>query len=83
VAEIARNRALNPGTIYGHLAAAVEAGQEVDLNQILNAEEQREIAAAFERHGYANLSGAVESLGGRYLHGQLRIYRAIAQKGTP
>jgi hypothetical protein len=52
----------------------------VDLNQILNEPAQREIAAAFARHGYANLSGAVEALGGRYLHGQLRVYRAAAQR---
>ena len=38
-----------------------------------------EIAEAFKRHGFGNLTGAVESLGGRYSHGQLRVYRAAAQ----
>jgi ATP-dependent DNA helicase RecQ len=76
VEEIARLRHLAEGTIYGHLAAAIEAGEAVDLNRLVNVEGQREIAVAFERHGWGNLSGAVESLGGRYSHGQLRVYRA-------
>ncbi|MCI0537431.1 MAG: RecQ family ATP-dependent DNA helicase [Verrucomicrobiales bacterium] len=80
VEEIARSRSLVPNTIYGHLAAAIEAGERVDVNQILTAEAQREIEAAFARHGLANLGGAVESLGGRYSYGQLRVYRAVAQK---
>jgi ATP-dependent DNA helicase RecQ len=80
--EIARLRSLTEGTIYGHLAAAVEAGEAVDLNRVLSVEEQREVAVAFERHGWANLSGAVEFLGGRYSHGQLRVYRAAAHQAT-
>ena len=51
----------------------------MDMNRLLTVEGQREIAAAFERHGWGNLSGAVEFLGGRYSHGQLRVYRASAQ----
>jgi ATP-dependent DNA helicase RecQ len=78
VEDIARLRQLTEGTIYGHLAAAIEAGEAVDLNRLLSVEGQREIAVAFERHGWANLSGAVEFLGGRYSHGQLRVYRANA-----
>jgi ATP-dependent DNA helicase RecQ len=80
VEEIATVRQLVPNTIYGHLAAAIEAGEPFSVNQILDPEAQRQIAAAFERHGFANLTGAVESLGGRYLHGQLRVYRALAQR---
>jgi hypothetical protein len=40
---------------------------------------RREIASAFERHGFGNLTGAFEALGERYSHGQLRIYRAATQ----
>jgi ATP-dependent DNA helicase RecQ len=76
VEQIARLRQLTEGTIYGHLATAIEAGESVDLSRLLSVEGQREIAAAFERHGWGNLSGAVEFLGGRYSHGQLRVYRA-------
>jgi len=76
VEEIARLRQLAESTIYGHLATAIEAGEKVDLNRLVSVEGQREIAAAFERHGWGNLGGAVEFLGGRYSHGQLRVYRA-------
>jgi ATP-dependent DNA helicase RecQ len=80
--EIARLRQLTESTIYGHLAAAIEAGEAVDLNRLVSVEGQREIGAAFERHGWGNLSGAVEFLGGRYSHGQLRVYRAAAHQAT-
>jgi uncharacterized protein YpbB len=76
VEEIARLRQLVESTIYGHLATAIEAGEKVDLNRLVSVEGQREISAAFERHGWGNLGGAVEFLGGRYSHGQLRVYRA-------
>ena len=82
VEEIARLRRLTEGTIYGHLAAAIEGGEAVDTNRLLTVEGQREIAAAFERHGWGNLSGAFEFLGGRYSHGQLRVYRAATHPAS-
>jgi ATP-dependent DNA helicase RecQ len=82
VEEVARARNLSPGTIYGHIETAIEVGEWVELNRLLNPEAQRDIANAFERHGFGNLGAAVESLGGRYSHGQLRVYRAAAQS-TP
>ena len=82
VEEIARRRGLSAETILGHLATAIEAGEAVELDRVLNHEALGEIAAVFKRHGFGNLSGAVESLGGRYSHGQLRVYRAAAQS-TP
>ena len=80
VDQIAIARELVPNTIYGHLAEAIEAGQSVAMESLLNAAAQNEIAAAFQKFGYGNLSGAAESLGGRYGYGQLRVYRALAQK---
>jgi len=79
VAEIARIRGVKDGTIYGHLDEAIRAGEAVDVNRLLDAQAQQDIAAAFNRCGFGNLSGAVESLGGRYAYGQLRIYRSTAQ----
>ena len=79
VPEIAVVRGLKESTIYGHLEEAIRVGEAIDLNQLIDAKAQREIGAAFERFGFGNLSGAVESLGGRYSHGQLRVYRAAAQ----
>jgi len=79
VADIAQVRGLKDGTIYAHLEEAMRAGEAIDINTLLDATAQRDIAAAFRRFGFGNLSGAVESLGGRYTHGQLRVYRAAAQ----
>ncbi|HYV29113.1 MAG TPA: DNA helicase RecQ, partial [Candidatus Eisenbacteria bacterium] len=79
VEQIAQERGLVFGTIYGHLAEAVEAGGQLDMDRILAAEQQQEIAEAFEKVGFGNLGGVVEMLGGRYLYGQLRVYRAVKQ----
>ena len=81
VEEIAMVRGLKESTIFGHLEEAIRAGEAIDLNRLINAKAQQEIGAAFERFGFGNLSGAVESLAGRYSHGQLRVYRAAAQVG--
>ena len=79
VTDIARIRGLKDSTIYGHLEEAMLAGETIDLNALLDARAQAEIAAAFQRFGFGNLSGAVESFGGRYTHGQLRVFRAARQ----
>ena len=80
VPTIARIRGWKESTIYGHLEDAMLAGEAIELNQLLTAEAQRDIGAAFAKFGFGNLSGVVESLGGRYQHGQCRIYRAAAQR---
>jgi hypothetical protein len=48
---------------------------------VVDSTSRREIEAAFERHGFGNLVGALESLGGRYASGQLRFFRLAAQRG--
>jgi len=57
----------------------MRAGEKIELARLVDEKAQKEIAEAFKRHGFGNLIGAVESLGGRYTHGQLRLYRAAAQ----
>ena len=79
VEDIARIRGLKDSTIYGHLEDAIRAGEAVELNRVVDEKGRQEIASAFKKHGFGNLTGAVESLGGRYSHGQLRVYRAAAQ----
>jgi ATP-dependent DNA helicase RecQ len=76
VEEIARERGLVAGTIYGHILAAVEAGQEVDLSRLVTPAQQEQIAKAFARTGYGNLTGAKELLGENFDYNLLRIYRA-------
>ncbi len=79
VAEVARIRGLAAGTIYGHLEEAMLAGEAIDVNTLVSAEAQRDIAAAFERHGLQSLGLVVASLAGRYTHGQCRVVRAAMQ----
>jgi ATP-dependent DNA helicase RecQ len=80
VSEIARVRGFKDGTIYSHLEEAMLAGEAIDVNALVSADAQRDIAAAFKKHGFGNLVGVVESLGGRYDYGQCRIMRAMLQK---
>ncbi|HET7626030.1 MAG TPA: DNA helicase RecQ [Verrucomicrobiae bacterium] len=80
VAEIAQVRGVKDGTIYGHLEEAMLAGETVEWERLLDARAKKEIAAAFRQHGFGNLGGVVESLGGRYSYGQLKIFRAAARR---
>ncbi|HEX3856286.1 MAG TPA: DNA helicase RecQ, partial [Verrucomicrobiae bacterium] len=44
VEQIAASRGFAVSTIYGHLAAAIEAGEKIDVNELLTAEAQEQIA---------------------------------------
>jgi len=79
VEQICLVRGLKESTIYGHLEDAIRAGEAIELDRLVDEKGRREIASAFERHGFGNLTGAFEALGERYSHGQLRVYRAAAQ----
>ena len=76
VSEIARVRGVKDGTIYSHLEEAMLAGETIDVKSVLTAEAQRDIAAAFARHGFGSLGSVVASLGGKYDYGQCRLVRA-------
>jgi ATP-dependent DNA helicase RecQ len=73
---ISSQRGLVAGTIYGHLATALEAGEAVDVDRLFNAGEKQEIASAFARFGFGNLTGVHQALGGRFNFGALRLFRA-------
>jgi ATP-dependent DNA helicase RecQ len=80
VSEIAKIRGFKDSTIYGHLEEAMLAGEVIDVNALVTAGAQRDIAAAFARHGFGNLGGVVESLGGKCGYGECRIVRAAMQR---
>ncbi|MGH7953548.1 MAG: HRDC domain-containing protein [Limisphaerales bacterium] len=80
VSEIARIRGVKDGTIYGHLEEAFLAGEIIDVNALVSAAAQREIIAAFQKHGFGNLGGVVETLGGKYGYGECRIVRVALQR---
>jgi ATP-dependent DNA helicase RecQ len=77
VEQIARERSLVAGTIYGHLAEAIEGGEPVGLDRFFTGEEQQRVAAAFAKLGYGSLGRVFESLGGSIDYGRLRIFRAV------
>ena len=77
VESIAERRQLASSTVYGHLVSALEAGEVFDVSAILPPADIPAISDAFRRQGWANLSGALDTLGGRYHSGQLRICRAL------
>ena len=76
VEQIATARGFAASTIYGHLANAIEAGEKIDLNELLTVGEQEQIAEAFKKFGFGNIVGARESLGNKFDYGLFRIYRA-------
>jgi ATP-dependent DNA helicase RecQ len=76
VAEIASARHFTEGTIYSHLATAIEAGHDVDLNLFLAPEQQQELAAAFAKADPTRLAEVRDCLKGKYDYGLLAIYRA-------
>ena len=80
VEQIAKQRGLVTSTIYEHLEQAIQAGEEVELTQLWTSKQQSEMAAACEKTGFGNLTGAKERLGDRYDYGQPRVYRAVHEK---
>ena len=76
VEQIARERDVTTGTIYGHIAEGMERGELVALEKFFTAEEQAKVAAAFDRKGSGSLTAIFESLGGAIDYGRLRIFRA-------
>jgi ATP-dependent DNA helicase RecQ len=76
--QIARERGMTIGTVFGHLAEAVEQGEPVDLQQFFTVAELAEVAAAFGRKGFGALGPVFELLGGKIDYGRLRLFRAAA-----
>lgn len=77
VQQISRARSLVPGTIYGHLANALEAGEPFKIDDFFSKAEQDELRAVFKRLGGANLTGIREELNSNYDIGQLRLFRTL------
>ncbi len=78
VEQIARERGVTAGTIYGHLAEGLEQGESLDLQNFFTLKELAEVAAAFGNKGFGNLVGVFEALGGKVDYGRLRLFRAAA-----
>ena len=81
VAEIARARQIVSGTVHGHLATAIEAGEPVPLRALMNEEDWECITGALREHRGASMTPVHSALGGRYDFGILRVVRAAMNQG--
>jgi hypothetical protein len=72
---------MTPGTIHGHLATAIEAGEQIPLRALLNEEDWECITAMFRERGFVALLQVHNALDGRYDYGVLRVVRAALQLG--
>jgi ATP-dependent DNA helicase RecQ len=81
VDEIARARQIVSGTVHGHLATAIEAGEAVPLPALMNEEDWDCMSGALREHRGASLTPVFNALGGRYDFGLLRIVRAAMNQG--
>jgi ATP-dependent DNA helicase RecQ len=76
VTKIADLRRLSLGTIYGHLALAIEVGEPLDTRALVSPEARAEIRAALERRGFMGISSVRDELGGRFDYGIIKVVRA-------
>jgi len=81
VAEIASARQIVTGTVHGHLATAIEAGESVPLAALMNEEDWECMAGALRDHRGASMTPVHSALDGRYDFGLLRIVRAALNQG--
>lgn len=79
--EIAEIRGLSPSTVYGHLAKAHEAGEEVDMHQIVSRADFAIITTGIEQvlqaDQPATLRAIADALGYKYQFWQITIAMAI------
>ena len=80
IEQIARARGFVTGTIYSHLAAAVDSGQLTDRARFFTTAQEKEIAAAFKQVITGQLVDVAAFLGNKYDIGLLRIFRAFVAR---
>jgi ATP-dependent DNA helicase RecQ len=81
--EIAADRGLAPSTVEGHIAEAIEAGESIDLDQLVPPERQRVITSALARLGTdTKLAPVRELLGEEYGYGEIRFVLATLRRGA-
>jgi len=80
IEQIAALRDLNSSTIETHLAAAIEAGAELDPRAFYSEEEEARISEAFAGCEGEALSPVFSALGGLVSYGKIRIFRAFQKR---
>lgn len=80
IGEIARERGLRTGTICEHLCILIEAGEPVELEQIIPLARYRVIADAFRQTGDGMLKPVKDLLGDAYSYDEIRLARAFIRR---
>ncbi len=75
------NRRIYLTNIPFHLEQAIQAGEPMDINRLMTPGQQTHMSSTFDQTGLENLTGAKEILGDLYDYGQLRLSRALNEKG--
>lgn len=73
VEEITRKRSLKVSTIYEHLAKLLEAGYEIDINQLVSKNKQEYIRLAIAKVGNQSLKTLKENLGDSYSYEEIKL----------
>jgi ATP-dependent DNA helicase RecQ len=76
IESIARIRGFARTTIEGHLLEAMEAGQAIDINRLLEPGRRKAIEKVMGEVGPDYLGPIMERLGDGYTYGELRFVRA-------
>lgn len=78
--EIAKQRSLSVGTIEGHAARGIEAG-EVDISKVMKNDHRDMIADWMRASPDLGLNAAQQHFEGHFTYGQLRMVQAWLKKG--
>jgi len=76
IKEIARERNLKSSTIISHLAELIEAGEAIDVEELIQPEHYEVIADALQRAGGDTLRPVKDVLGDEYSYEEIRLVRA-------
>jgi hypothetical protein len=79
IEQIAKERALSPSTIQGHLAYYVEENQ-LDIHRLLDQAKLEEIAQFYAANPTATLTEAKTHFGSKFDYGELRLALSYLQK---
>ena len=80
VNDISRARGFMQNTIYDHLEAAIKSSEFLEPDRFFTAAQREEIAWAFRKVADGKLADVRSLLDGKYGYGELRIFRALANR---
>lgn len=77
VKAIAQERKMTEGTIFKHLEDLYEQEEQIDIDQVISKDKQKEIKKVFKKIGYERLSPVKDELGNDYSFDELRFMRTV------